>query len=157
MDRVANQQGDILPETRVPQTAWYPAEDGADHHVVGRLPWRLQPQQAWADVLLTTEVWARFRAGVDIPGFGFAVPDEDVMDEWWKQAGADVFGLGGLEVAMPRFVHAPQEWQWRFGEDPMVLCGRPLAANDDTEAAGHMVEHPDVEFERDKWRGVLRG
>lgn len=146
-----------MPGTAVPHTAWYPAEDGAEHHVVGVLPWRLQPQGAWADVLLTAEVWARFRAGVDIPGFGFAVPDEGEMDAWCEQAGGRVSGLDGLEVAMPGFVHAPEEWQWWFGEDPMVLGGRALPDDDDKEGAKHMVEHPDVEFERDRWRGVLRG
>ncbi|KAH6844753.1 hypothetical protein B0I37DRAFT_406391 [Chaetomium sp. MPI-CAGE-AT-0009] len=86
LDAVADAEGVIAPQTPVPQTGYYEAGDGAANHVVGILPWRME-QERWGDVLLTTEVFNRFRAGIDVPGWGFAVPDAEVMDGWFEEAG----------------------------------------------------------------------
>ncbi|KAK3290205.1 uncharacterized protein B0H64DRAFT_453228 [Chaetomium fimeti] len=152
LEAVADAEGVIPPQTPVPQTAYYPAGDGAANHVVGVLPWRL-PQERWGDVLLTPEVFARFRAGIDIPGWGFAAPEGEVVDRWLEEAGGDMFKLQAERTAMPGFVHTPERWQWRFGEDPMGLGQRPLPS-ETVEEGRHMLDDPYLEFERDRSRAV---
>ncbi|KAK0724252.1 hypothetical protein B0H67DRAFT_101675 [Lasiosphaeris hirsuta] len=49
-----------------------------------------------------------FLEGIDIPGAGFAVPDDDTRAEWATET---------EDSEAPPFDHAEENWQWRFGKN----------------------------------------
>lgn len=147
----------LLQNGVIPAGTVLPALDhapGHHHGIRGVLAHQLPAE--FDEVWLTDEVWARFGAGIDIPGFGFELPDAVAVEEWAKWHRGDPQDCE----------YAPQDWQWRFGRDPMGLDpnrsdanGVPLpprALTARSEAKGrHMLDDPYVEFERDKWRAEL--
>ncbi|KAK4238328.1 hypothetical protein C8A03DRAFT_33676 [Achaetomium macrosporum] len=118
----------------------------------------------FGEVVLSEDIWARFRARGDIPGRGFAVPESVVVvqggdgddDDGEGKEGKEEGGRkGASEKGMEHgFVHSTADWQWRFGENPMGL--REGRAPDRDRAAvrtwRHMLDDPYTVFEEDKWR-----
>ncbi|KAK3345996.1 hypothetical protein B0T25DRAFT_266865 [Lasiosphaeria hispida] len=60
-------------------------------------------------VTLDQTLYDHFQEGTDIPGDGFALPDDELRSSWEHEFEDD---------DGPRFNHAPENWQWRFGRDP---------------------------------------
>lgn len=86
-------------------------------------------------VTLTQDVLRRFQAGIDIPGTGWAGPREADIAQW--QAHYERID----------WVMTPQNWQWRFGRDPLGEEAVPPADMKKPQPRGHMqLEDPTLEF-----------
>jgi hypothetical protein len=145
------QQQQIKGDEEFPVLQFAP---GRGHHgsrggIFGPMAHRLGAGLGLSEVVLTDGVWARFMAGLDIPGWGFGVADEVLAR--WAASGEQRPAVDPGDLSGPA-----RGWQWRFGRDPMQLglddyaaSGRPAKT---VEEGRHMLDDPYMVFETDRWR-----
>ncbi|KAK3986873.1 hypothetical protein QBC44DRAFT_332356 [Cladorrhinum sp. PSN332] len=137
---------DSVPSTRN-EDGPHRIYDGTERDLYGPLPHRFiatAGNDKYGDCILTDDVFKCFRAGIDIPGIGFAAPLDDVIDGWTTARGpgnVDPPGAAPANDSAYDPVDAVPEFEWRFGHKPASI---------DKVDGYLLLDDPYLEFEDDK-------